>query len=231
MGGYVTYQLSGLLQNYYYGIRRYPYCTDLSKNPLTFKDIDPSRTTGHPGIPTNPVNPFNPLFVDEVHAQGEVWCVTLWEARANLIRKYGFAEGNRLILQLVTDGMKLSPANPNFLQARDAILLADEIDNLSANFEELWSAFARRGMGFSATAPSSAATVGVVEAFDLPDGLSILPSARFLSSGPVGGPFLPQCMSYLLTNRSSNVLSWSVASGQPWLNLSATQGQLPPHGG
>jgi len=73
--------------------------------------------------------------------------------------------------------------------------------------------------------------VGVVEAFDMPDGLSIVPSARFLSSGPVGGPFLPGCMTYLVTNRSSNVLSWSVASTQPWLNLSATHGQLAPHGG
>ena len=60
---------------------------------------------------------------------GEVWCVTLWEARANLINKYGWAVGNQLILQLVTDGMKLSPANPNFLQARDAILQADLVDN------------------------------------------------------------------------------------------------------
>ena len=40
-GGYATYQLSGLTQNYYYGIRRYPYTTDMTKNPLTFKDIDP----------------------------------------------------------------------------------------------------------------------------------------------------------------------------------------------
>jgi len=32
----------------------------------------------------------------------------------------GYAAGNQLVLQLVTDGMKLSPANPNFVQARDA---------------------------------------------------------------------------------------------------------------
>src|SRR5436305_13595973 len=29
-GGYVTYLLSGMTSNYYFGIRRYPYCTDLS---------------------------------------------------------------------------------------------------------------------------------------------------------------------------------------------------------
>src|SRR5207237_6789121 len=109
-------------------------------------------------------------------------------------RKYGFAVGNRLILQLVTDGMKLGPANPTFLHARDAILLADEIDNSAANFEELWSAFAKRGMGFSASAPSSAVTVGVAEAFDMPDALSFVTSARFLSSGTVVGLFMLLCM-------------------------------------
>src|SRR4051794_28629171 len=32
MGGYVTYQLAGILQNYYFGIRHFPYCTDTNKN-------------------------------------------------------------------------------------------------------------------------------------------------------------------------------------------------------
>src|SRR4029077_15149650 len=36
-GGYATYQFFNLTENYYYGIRRYPYSTNLSKNPLTFK--------------------------------------------------------------------------------------------------------------------------------------------------------------------------------------------------
>ena len=78
---------------------------------------------------------------------GEVWCVTLWDARANLIKKHGFAVGNQMILQLVTDGMKLAPVNPNFLQARDAILQAELVLTAGANRGELWTAFARRGMG------------------------------------------------------------------------------------
>ena len=43
---------------------------------------------------------------------GEVWCVTLWDARANLISKCGWTNGNWLMLQLVTDAMNLSPPNP-----------------------------------------------------------------------------------------------------------------------
>src|SRR5437763_556267 len=44
-GGYVTYQLSGLTQNYYFSIRRYPYTTDLNKNLLTFTDIDGTQAS------------------------------------------------------------------------------------------------------------------------------------------------------------------------------------------
>ncbi|MEO8428937.1 MAG: M36 family metallopeptidase, partial [Verrucomicrobiota bacterium] len=170
-GAYALYKLDGFTQNYYFGIRRYPYTTDMTKNPLTFRDIDPSQASAHPGIPLNPV--FGGSPADEVHAQGEIWCVTLWEARASLIDKLGFDEGNKTILQLVTDGMKLSPANPTFLEARDAILQADEINSGGDNRSELWLAFAKRGMGFSASAPSSDTTIGVGEAFDVPDDVLI----------------------------------------------------------
>jgi uncharacterized repeat protein (TIGR01451 family) len=162
-------QIPGYVDNYYFGARHYPYSTDLTRNPLTFKDIDPAQIDPHVGIPLSPVyQPFTSFDADEVHHQGEVWCVTLWDMRANLIGKYGFAQGNLLTLQLVTDGMKLCPVNPNFLQARDAILQADLVDNGYANFDEIWRAFAKRGMGGSASSPPSSSTVGVQEAYDLP---------------------------------------------------------------
>lgn len=231
VGGYVTLQFFGLQENYYFGVRRYPYSTDLTKNPLTFKDIDPAQIDPHDGVPASPIQPFNPLFANEVHSAGEVWCVTLWEARANLIRKYGFATGNRLILQLVTDGMKLSPPNPNFLQARDAIILADQVNNGGANFSELWAAFAKRGMGFSATSPSSSTTSGLQEAFDLPDGLLILPSTGLLVGGPQTGPFDPPCKTYFLTNRTTAPLTWTAVNTQLWLTVSPSSGTLAPHTG
>ena len=164
-GGYATYLLGGMTQNYYFGIRRYPYCTDTNKNPLTFKDIDPAQASAHTGIPRSPIIGTT---ANEVHNMGEVWCVTLWDARANLINKYGWAVGNQLMLQLVTDGMNLSPANPTFLQARDAILQADQVDNGGLDLTELWTGFARRGMGKSATSPSSSTTTGLHEAYDIP---------------------------------------------------------------
>jgi hypothetical protein len=164
-GAYATYQLGGLVDNYYFGIRRFPYTTDLNKNPQTYADIDPGQQNYAPGIPRSPIIGNT---ADEVHNVGEVWCVTLWEARANLIASNGFA-GNDLIMQLVVDGLKLSPGTPNFLQSRDAILQADLVDNGGANLADLWNAFAKRGMGATATSPAGTTTTGILEAFDQPN--------------------------------------------------------------
>ena len=165
MGGYSTYQLGVLQENYYFGIRRYPYSIDLTRNPLTFKDIDPAQTDPHTGVPRNPIAGGSPATV---HRQGEVWCAALWEVRAGLVAEHEFTIGNELTLQLVVDGMNLAPPNPTFVQARDAIIQADEVMNGGANRTNLWARFAKRGLGYSAAAPAAWTTEGVVEAFDLP---------------------------------------------------------------
>ncbi|MBI5770411.1 MAG: M36 family metallopeptidase [Verrucomicrobia bacterium] len=223
-GGYSRYLAGGTFtENYYFGGRRYPFSTKLTQNPLTFKDIDPTQASTHSGVPRNPIVGTT---ADEVHNAGEVWAVTLWDARVNLIKKHGFATGNQLILQLVTDGMKLSPANPNFLEARDAILQADRVATSGANQRELWAAFARRGMGFNAVAPVSSTTVGLIENFDLPDDLEITPIAPVEIAGQVGGPFTPASAAFTLTNRGTASLGWSASKAAAWLNLSATGGTL-----
>ena len=228
--GYSRYQYNGTFtQNYYFGGRRYPYSTNLLKNPLTFKDIDPTQASPHSGIPVSPLigSAISPT-ASEVHNVGEVWCVTLWDARANLINKHGFATGNQLILQLVTDGMKLSPADPNFLQARNAIIQADLVKTGGANAKELWAAFAKRGMGMSATSPASSTTTGLVEAYDLSDDLMVSPFTSFTFRGAIAGPFTPQSAVYTLTNISAAPLNWTANNLQPWLQLSQTSGSLPP---
>lgn len=186
-GGYVTYLLAGtgILENYYFGIRNYPYSTDMTKNPLTFKDIDPTQISPHLGVPLSPLDsPFNPAVVNDEHHNGEILCVTLWDVRANLVHKYGNDVGNRTASRLVIDGMKLGPANPNFLQTRDAIILADQVNNGGANFTEIWKGFAKRGMGVNAVSPASTSLTGVVENYELP-GITIV--ATIVSGGNANG--------------------------------------------
>lgn len=134
------------VNRYTRGIRRYPYSTDKTVFPLTFANISLST---------------------QVHRVGEIWCNTLWEMRALLVKKYGFTEGQRQSLQLVVDGLKLSPGSPSFLDARDAILLADRVNNNGANQCLLWQAFAKRGMGFSAST-NGGDDAAPKEAFDTP---------------------------------------------------------------
>ena len=229
-GAYVAYQFAGLNQNYYYGIRHYPYTTDMTKDPFTFKDIDSAQVIPHTGVPVSPVFPFNPSEANEVHHQGEVWCAALWDARANLINKYGAAAGNHLMMQLVTDGLGLTPANPNFLQARDAIIQADQVDTGGANSDDLWAAFAKRGLGFFASSPDSSTTAGVVESFALPDDLSVSPQTGFSATGPVGGPFSTSSVDFALSDVGTNPVSWVAVPTVVWLNVSQTNNTLSPTG-
>jgi hypothetical protein len=165
-GGWTVRELgAGFLDNYYFGIRRFPYSTDLNKNPQTLADIDPAQQNY---LGTIPRSPLIGNTADEVHNVGEVWCMSLWECRAALFPGHGYG-ANDLMMQLVVDGLKLAPGTPSFIQARDAILQAELVDNGGANLPALWTAFAKRGMGATATAPAGTTTTGVHEAFDLPN--------------------------------------------------------------
>ncbi len=153
-----SYPVGGFaINDFANGIRRFPYSTSQSVFPLNFGDIN--RST-------------------EVHNVGEIWCNALLEARAALIRKLGFQEGQRQSIQLVVDGMKMSPQTPTFLDARNAIMLADKVNNGGVNQCTMWQAFAKRGMGFSATT-LDARDGAPQEAFDLPPFCSDLGTLRF----------------------------------------------------
>jgi hypothetical protein len=130
----------------------------------------------------------------------------------------------------VTDGMKLAPANPNFLQARDAIIQADLVNNAGANRGELWMAFAKRGMGANATSPVSSTTTGLVENYDVPDNLGISPKGVTTVTGMVAGPFTPASVTYTLTNSGSASLNWTASTTANWLTVSPPSGTIPVGG-
>ena len=148
--------------NYYFSIRRYPYSADMTKNPLTFKHIT-SSVVLPVGPPRNPTTggPNN-----AVHNAGEVWCSALWEVFVNLVAKHGHQEGERRVLQYVVNGLKLTPSQPTFTQARDGIISAVAALD-PADLPQIWAGFAKRGMGRNAVSPPSTSTslTGVVEDF------------------------------------------------------------------
>ncbi len=138
------------------GIRPYPYTTDMAVNPLTYGDL----ATGTLAIP---------------HGIGSVWAMAFWEIYWNLVDKHGYdpdlyggTGGNNLAFQLVVDGLKLQPCNPTFVDARDAILLADQNLTGGANQCEIWEGFAKRGLGVNAADGGSSSSLAVVEDFTVP---------------------------------------------------------------
>jgi subtilisin-like proprotein convertase family protein len=194
-GGYSTLNIgtppfSVGTDNYYYGIRRFPYALKTTvgangkpHNPLTFADIDPAQIDTTDGaFPESPLD-FSGNGANEVHNIGEVWAMALLEVRARLIGAHGFASGNQRALQIVTDGMKLDPINPNLLQARNSILTADLAGFLGADELDIWRGFATRGMGFSATVNAG---TSVTEAFDIPN-LTVGPVTVSSDSCDFGG--------------------------------------------
>ncbi len=177
-GAYATYKLGGLLDNYLYAIRRFPYSTDNTVNPLTWADVDDVTFDLSGGIAASPLN-FSDSGGMEVHNAGEIWALSLWEVRSRIIADPNGASGdvptgNHTMLQLVTDAMKMTPISPSFEQARDALFDADCAINGCANEESIWGGFADRGLGFLAATRYrvafgyTAAHLGVTESFELP---------------------------------------------------------------
>lgn len=122
------------------GIRAFPYSTDFNINPDTY-----NRSTG-----------------EGVHRLGSVWAVMLWDLYWKMAELEGYDPdlingkgGNNKAIQLVMDGMKLQKCQPGFVDGRNAILKADEINYNGAYKCLIWEVFARRGLGLDADQGSS----------------------------------------------------------------------------
>ncbi|KAI9220573.1 Fungalysin metallopeptidase-domain-containing protein [Blastocladiella britannica] len=137
------------------GIRTYPYSSDTSVNPTMYSYLAKSD-------------------YNEVHMAGEVWVANLWEVYWNLRDKLGASadlrtgvssgKGDATFLQIMLDGMKLQPCNPTFIDARDAIVQAEQ--NLTGGKYkcDVWAGFAARGLGVNA----GNADAGYTDSSDVP---------------------------------------------------------------
>ena len=171
MGAYVTLQLgAGFTDNYYYGIRRFPYVTKDSLgangkpfNPLTFGTIDFAQINALSNG-AYPPSPVIGITANEVHNIGHFWCTTLLEVRARIIARLGWSVGNQRALQIVTDAMKLDVSSPTILQARDSIIAADNAGFSGADVTDIRSGFATRGVGAGSTTTGST-NFTIVESF------------------------------------------------------------------
>ncbi len=138
------------------GIRRFPYSTDMTIYPLTYADMPGSV------VP---------------HGTGEIWCMMLWEMTWEIIKQDNAINanlfnpgplssmiGNSSALKLVSEGMRLQPCNPGYVDARNAILRADTLLFNKKYSCSIWKAFAKRGLGRNASQGSAgSATDGTAD--------------------------------------------------------------------
>ena len=136
------------------GIRAFPYSTDMAINPFTFAD---SNTQVVP------------------HGLGSVWATMIWDLNWRMIGAYGFdadiyngTGGNNMTMSLIIEGLKLTPCSSGFVEARDAIIAADDALYGGANKCLIWQVFARRGLGYSADSGSATSSTDQSESFDMP---------------------------------------------------------------
>ena len=125
------------------GIRQYRYSTDMSVNPLTYGNL---------------------ASVVAPHGVGTIWCTALWDMTWEIIQLAGIntnifnpaaGGGNAIALKLVSEGMRLQPCSPGFIDGRNAILKADTLFYGGQYSCAIIKAFARRGMGIGASQGSS----------------------------------------------------------------------------
>lgn len=144
------------------GIRRFKYSTSKKTNPETFVWLEKPGYWGVHAKGAVWANMLYEVFWNLVDKHGFTmqWFsptstdsddLLSWYtcSRSSTTRKYP-KQGNTLMLQLVLDAMKLQPCRPSFINARDAILQADEVLTSGENYCEIWKAFAKRGLGTKA---------------------------------------------------------------------------------
>lgn len=208
------------------GIRTQRYCTDFNINNKVYSA----------SLPSSP------------HDRGEIWCAALWDMTWNIIQQEGVINpnlynvqnggGNIIALKLVTEGLKLQPCSPGFIDGRDAIIQADINLYGGAHVCAIKEAFRRRGMGDGASQGSSNNLTDQIPSFigagggvltllqngitSTPEGQNINYSNHFVA-GPCGAvsnylitDTLPSNVSFVSAtnggtyNSSNRVVSWIV---------------------
>jgi len=146
------------------GLRNYPYSTDMTINPETFDTVNQNQVDDGTGN-----------MVTETHNVGEVWATMLWDLTWAYINKYGYDDnkytgtgGNNKVMRLVLDAIKLQPCSPTFVQARDAIIAADQATTGGQDYCLIWEVFARRGLGLNASSGDTNSSIDEVEDFTQP---------------------------------------------------------------
>lgn len=177
------------------GIRPFPYSYNMAS-------VNPLVTYGGVG---------NTSVFSQPHGIGSIWATMLWDMTWEIILQdnqivnniYNTPanitdmRGNIAALKLVNEGLRLQPCSPSFVDARDAILQADQLLFGGRYRCAIGRAFARRGLGAYASTGTSSDDRVVVEDFT-----------------PISGAILSSATNFTLCSNSTfNYTATSPTSG------------------
>ena len=171
------------------GIRNY----GMNVSPLNYSDVGYDFAC----------NDANCTALTQVHADGEIWSATNFDVRQAFIARYGAGSaalqaacargdqpvtacpGNRRWVQLMFDAWLLMPSGAvSMVDARNALLAADQLRFSGINQDILWNAFAHRGLGQAASS-NTTNDADPVPAFDSP--FANEATLRFRPTGDAAG--------------------------------------------
>ena len=136
------------------GIRPAPYSTDLTVNSYTYAQMSALAAP---------------------HGTGMVWASAMWDATWAMVQRLGASHdllagvgGENRMLRVAIEAIATQACQPGFVDARNAVLAGNQALYGGDGQCALWGAFARRGLGFSASQGSAASIVDGTPAFDVP---------------------------------------------------------------
>ncbi|MBI4877488.1 MAG: M36 family metallopeptidase [Acidobacteria bacterium] len=158
----------------------------------------------------------------EPHRDGELWAAALWDLRKAL--------GQQAADKLVLRALLLTPCRPSFIDARDAIVAADQALNGGSNQARIFQVFARHGMGGSASGAEDSPEAMTVfnAAFDLPADLQTGSAIRgpSIASRPGGYAVSGEAFVYQIqaSAAAGGTLSFELSRGPRGMTVDARTG-------
>jgi extracellular elastinolytic metalloproteinase len=171
------------------GIRNY----GMNASPLNYSDVGYDFVCNLATCP----------LLTQVHADGEIWSATNYDIRQAFLARYGAGNaalqvscargerpasecpGNRRWVQLVFDAwLLMATGQVSMVDARNALLAADQMRFNGIDADILWNAFAHRGLGQQASS-NGVDDTDPVPSFDSP--FADEATVRFRPTGQAGG--------------------------------------------
>ena len=150
----------------------------------------------------------------EVHACGNLISGAIWSIREHLIADFP-ETADAILRPLVLSSIPMHIGTAINSQIAVDLLTLDDTDgnlgNGTPHYAQICAGFAEHGMSCPA----------------LQTGLGLAPGGAFASSGPLGGPFLPESASYTLQNLGPEAaLNYEVTGAPTWLDVTNPAGSI-----